>query len=58
MAHEHNKQSMDKKQNLARFFIEQQHVAWVSRGCPAVGHLRTPTCRRGKIRTFLCARRW
>ena len=31
MAHEHNKQSMDKKQNLARFFmIQQQHVAWVS----------------------------
>ena len=30
MAHERNEQSMDKKQNLARFFIEQQHVAWVS----------------------------
>ena len=30
MAHERNKQSTDKKQNLARFFIEQQHVAWVS----------------------------
>jgi multidrug efflux pump subunit AcrB len=30
MAHEHNEQSMDKKQNLARFFIEQRHVAWVS----------------------------
>ena len=30
MAHEHNEQSTDKKQNLARFFIEQQHVAWVS----------------------------
>src|ERR1700752_1970805 len=30
MAHEHNDQSTDKKQNLARFFIEQRHVAWVS----------------------------
>ena len=30
MAHEHNEQSTDKKQNLARFFIEQRHVAWVS----------------------------
>jgi Cu/Ag efflux pump CusA len=30
MAHERNDQSTDKKQNLARFFIEQQHVAWVS----------------------------
>jgi len=30
MAHEHNEQSMDKKHNLARFFIEQRHVAWVS----------------------------
>ena len=30
MAHERNEQSTDKKQNLARFFIEQQHVAWVS----------------------------
>src|SRR6201993_4133671 len=30
MAHEHNEQPMDKKRNLARFFIEQRHVAWVS----------------------------
>jgi multidrug efflux pump subunit AcrB len=30
MAHEHNEQSTGEKQNLARFFIEQQHVAWVS----------------------------
>ena len=30
MAHEHNEQSTDQKQNLARFFIEQRHVAWVS----------------------------
>src|ERR1700739_3234249 len=30
MAHEHNEQSTGKKQNLARFFIEQRHVAWVS----------------------------
>jgi multidrug efflux pump subunit AcrB len=30
MAHERNEQSTHKKQNLARFFIEQQHVAWVS----------------------------
>lgn len=29
MAHEHNETSMDKKQNLARFFIDQQHVSWV-----------------------------
>ena len=32
MAHEHNEQSTDNKHNLARFFIEQQHVAWVSLG--------------------------
>ncbi|MGO4514592.1 efflux RND transporter permease subunit [Terriglobus sp. 2YAB30_2] len=30
MTHEHNEQSTEKKQNLARFFIEQRHVAWVS----------------------------
>src|ERR1700753_3668835 len=30
MAYEQNEQSKDKKQNLARFFIEQRHVAWVS----------------------------
>src|ERR1700736_5716923 len=30
MTHAHNEQSTDKKQNLARFFIEQRHVAWVS----------------------------
>jgi multidrug efflux pump subunit AcrB len=30
MAHDYNEQSTDKKQNLARFFIEQRHVAWVS----------------------------
>src|ERR1700760_2690140 len=30
MAHEHYEQSTGKKQNLARFFIEQKHVAWVS----------------------------
>src|SRR6201984_3687507 len=30
MAHEHNEQSTDQKRNLARFFIEQRHVAWVS----------------------------
>jgi multidrug efflux pump len=30
MAHERNQQSVDKKQNLARFFIEQRHIAWVS----------------------------
>jgi hypothetical protein len=30
MTHERNEQSTDKKQNLARFFIEQRHVAWVS----------------------------
>jgi multidrug efflux pump subunit AcrB len=30
MAHEHNEHSTDQKQNLARFFIEQRHVAWVS----------------------------
>ena len=36
MAHEHNEPSMNKKQNLARFFIEQQHVSWV---CLAVALL-------------------
>ena len=30
MAYEHNEQSTDRKHNLARFFIEQRHVAWVS----------------------------
>src|SRR6201981_4007967 len=30
MTHALNEQSTDKKQNLARFFIEQRHVAWVS----------------------------
>src|SRR3984885_10784568 len=30
MAYEHNEQSIDKTQNLARFFIEQRHVTWVS----------------------------
>ena len=30
MAHKHDEQSTGKKQNLARFFIEQKHVAWVS----------------------------
>src|ERR1700731_2330223 len=29
MAHKHDDQSTDKR-NLARFFIEQRHVAWVS----------------------------
>lgn len=36
MSHEHNESSMDKKQNLARFFIDQQHVSWV---CLAVALL-------------------
>ncbi|MBV9085503.1 MAG: efflux RND transporter permease subunit, partial [Acidobacteriaceae bacterium] len=30
MAHAHNDSSIDKKQNLARFFVEQRHVAWVA----------------------------
>jgi multidrug efflux pump subunit AcrB len=30
MAHELNQQSIEQKRNLARFFIEQKHVAWVS----------------------------
>ena len=30
MTHERNQQSGEQKQNLARFFIEQKHVAWVS----------------------------
>src|ERR1700688_3717156 len=30
MPYGHNEQSIDKKNNLARFFIEQRHVAWVS----------------------------
>src|ERR1700737_436532 len=30
MTHAHNEQSTDKKQNLARFFLEQRHIAWVS----------------------------
>src|SRR6201987_2861602 len=30
MAHEHHDQAIDKKQNLARSFIEQPHVAWFS----------------------------
>jgi multidrug efflux pump subunit AcrB len=36
MAHEHKEQSTEKKQNLARFFIAQRHVAWV---CLAVALL-------------------
>src|ERR1700756_3634224 len=30
MTHAQNEQSTDKKQNLARFFLEQRHIAWVS----------------------------
>ena len=30
MAHEQNEQSTNNKQNLARFFIEQKHIAWVA----------------------------
>ena len=30
MANKHDEQSTGKKQNLARFFIEQKHIAWVS----------------------------
>src|SRR6201997_3726623 len=30
MTHALNEQSTDKKQNLARFFLEQRHIAWVS----------------------------
>src|SRR5579859_7260530 len=30
MTHAQNEQSTDQKHNLARFFIEQRHVAWVS----------------------------
>jgi multidrug efflux pump subunit AcrB len=30
MAHEFEKESLKNKNNLARFFIEQRHVAWVS----------------------------
>jgi multidrug efflux pump subunit AcrB len=30
MTHEQNEQPTNKKPNLARFFIEQRHVAWVS----------------------------
>jgi len=36
MAYQHDQQSVSKKQNLARFFLEQQHVAWV---CLAVALL-------------------
>ena len=36
MAHEYNEPSMEKKQNLARFFIDQQHISWV---CLAVALL-------------------
>src|ERR1700757_4035210 len=36
MAHEHTEQYPDSKQNLARFFLEQRHVAWV---CLAVALL-------------------
>ncbi|HYZ83699.1 MAG TPA: efflux RND transporter permease subunit [Bryobacteraceae bacterium] len=30
MAHAHNDSSIEKKQNLARFFVEQKHIAWVA----------------------------
>src|ERR1700726_433347 len=30
MTHAQNEQSTEKKQNLARFFLEQRHIAWVS----------------------------
>ena len=30
MTHAQNEQSTDKKQNLARFFLEQKHIAWVA----------------------------
>jgi hypothetical protein len=30
MTHAQNERSTDKKQNLARFFLEQRHIAWVS----------------------------
>ena len=30
MAHEFEEESVKNKNNLARFFIEQRHVAWVS----------------------------
>src|ERR1700759_613102 len=32
MTHAQNEQSTNKKQNLARFFLEQRHVAWVALG--------------------------
>src|ERR1035441_999067 len=32
MAHSHNDQSVQKIHNLARFFTEQQHIAWVALG--------------------------
>ncbi|MBV8068875.1 MAG: efflux RND transporter permease subunit, partial [Acidobacteriaceae bacterium] len=30
MAHDHNDPSFEKKHNLARFFVEQKHIAWVA----------------------------
>jgi multidrug efflux pump subunit AcrB len=32
MAHEHNDRPIEKKRNMARFFVEQKHIAWVALG--------------------------
>src|SRR6202007_2042518 len=37
MAHAQNEQSTNKKQNLARFFLEQRHIAWVSLAVALLG---------------------
>ncbi len=58
MAHDRNEQSMEKKQNLARFFLEQKHIAWVSLAVALLwgiyGLLKMPSAR---TRIFPCARR-
>ena len=49
MPHGHNEQSIDKKNNLARFFIEQRHVAWVSLAVALLwGITGFSKCRNGR----------
>jgi hypothetical protein len=58
MAHESEKESLKNKSNLARFFIEQRHVAWVSLALALVwGIYGLQKCRNARIRTSRYARR-
>ena len=51
-------QSIRNMHNLARFFTEQRHIAWVSLGAAFCGESTDClTCRNARTRIFLCAKR-